>query len=143
MKRIKSIMAGSILAVLIAEGALTAQLRAQFAPGEVFTVPFAFTAEGHEIAPGTYEVRRDSSYLISIQNVKTGEKQLFSARPEGNAAISVKGLLVFQRCGDRAELSEFHIQGTTFYSVTIEGHGKRSSEVERCSAPDTTRVAAR
>jgi len=42
MKRVKSVMAGSLLAVLIAGAAFDAKLVAQNGPGEIFTVPFAF-----------------------------------------------------------------------------------------------------
>jgi hypothetical protein len=144
MERITSIVAGSLFAVLITGGAFTAKLKAQDAPGETFTVPFAFTADGHEIGPGTYEVRRDmSEYLMSIQNVQTGEKQLFSVRPEERRSIPGKGLLVFNRCGDRRDLSEFHIRGNSLYSATIEPRRKKNVESETCSITGTTTLAAR
>jgi hypothetical protein len=143
MKSITSIVAGSLLAVLIAGGASTTQLQAQNAPGEIFAVPFAFTVGGQEIKPGRYEVRRDASeYAISIQNLQTGEKQLFSVRPEERSAVPAKGLLVFRQCGDRKDLAEFHIRGTSLYSATIQLH-KKNSELERCSHSDMTTLAAR
>lgn len=143
MKRITTTMGGWLLTVLIAGGSSEAKLTAQSGPGEIFPVPFAFTVGGHEIEPGTYEVRRDfSERLISIQNVQTGEKQLFSVRPEERRVVPRKGLLVFQRCGNRKNLSEFHIRGTSLYSETIEGRN-RNTEVERCSPTDTTTIAAR
>lgn len=144
MKRVKSIVAGSLFSVLIVCGGCSPKIRAQFAPGEVFTVPFAFRADGHEIGAGTYEIRRDSSqFLISIQNVQTGEKQLFSVRPEERSAVPSKGLLVFHGCGEQKELSEFHIRGTRLYSATIDERGKSNTDVERCSANWTTTIAAR
>ena len=144
MKRVSSMMAGSLLAVLIAGGTCQARLNAQNEPGEVFTVPFAFTADGHEIQPGTYEVRRESNqFLVSIQNVKTGEKQLFSVRPEERSAVPAMGLLVFERCGDQKALSEFHIRGTNLYSATIDAGRRKSPEVESCSRSDTVTLAAR
>ena len=144
MKRATSIMAGLLLAVLIAGGASEARLNAQSVSGEVFTVPFAFTADGHEVQPGTYEIRRDTSpFLLSIQNVKTGEKQLFGVRPEVRSDVLGKGLLVFQGCGDRKELSEFHIRGTNSYSETVNTGRKRNVEVESCSRPETVALASR
>jgi len=144
MNGVKSIVAGSLFAVLIAGGASTAKLKAQNEPGEIFTVPFAFTVDRHEIEPGTYEVRRYMNhYLMSIQNVQTGEKQLFSVRPEERSAIPVNGLLVFRRCGDRRDLSEFHIRGISLYSTTIAPSHQRSVEQESCSISGTTTVAAR
>lgn len=144
MKRAASRLAGLLLTVLIAGGVSEARSNAQSVSGEIFTVPFAFTTDGHEIEPGTYEIRRDSSqFLISMRNVKTGEKQLFSVRPEERSAVPAEGLLVFRRCGDRKELSEFHIRGTNLYSSTIDAKPKRGTEVESCSNPDTVTLAAR
>jgi hypothetical protein len=145
MKRITSIVAGPVFAVLTACGTFTAVLGAQDALGEIFTVPFAFTADGHEIGPGTYEVRRDMSQrLMSIQNVQTGEKELFSVRPENrHSSISVKGFLVFERCGDSRNLIEFHKRGTGLYSATIAPSRKKNLEVGICSTSGTTTVAAR
>ncbi|MBS1804076.1 MAG: hypothetical protein JST28_11965 [Acidobacteria bacterium] len=144
MKRATSMMAGMLLAVLIAGGAAGTKSSAQSVSGEVFTVPFAFTADGHEVEPGTYEVRRDSSqFVMSIQNVKTGEKQLFPVRPESRPAVHQKGLLVFQQCGDRKSLSEFHVRGTSLYSATVTSGRKRNFEVESCSRPETLALASR
>src|SRR5689334_5729361 len=144
MKRITSIAVGSAFAVLTACGTFTAVLSAQDALGEIFTVPFAFTAGGHEIGPGTYEVRRAMSQrLMSIQNVQTGEKELFSVRPEGRSSISGKGFLVFERCGESRNLIEFHNRGTGLYSATIAPIRKKNLEVGSCSMSGTTTVAAR
>lgn len=144
MKQVSSIMAGLLMVATFATGSLGATAAAQDATGEIFTVPFAFTADGHEIQPGTYEIRRESSqFLLSIENVKTGEKELFSARPEQRAAVPAKGLLVFQRCGERKELSEFHTRGTNLYSATMDAKLRKSLELESCSRSNTVTVAAR
>jgi hypothetical protein len=119
-------------------------LSAQDVQGEIFTVPFTFTAEGHEIEPGTYEIRRDfSQFLMSIVNVKTGEKQLFSVRPETRAAIPEKGLLVFRGCGNRKTLSEFHVRGANLFSAAVEPGRRETPEMERCSRVDAVTIAAR
>ena len=144
MKRAKSMVGRLLLAVLIAGGMCGVGLNAQSETGEIFTVPFAFTVDGQEIQPGIYELRRDSNqFLISIRNVKTGEKQLFSVRPEERSAVPAKGLLVFERCGDRKELSEFHIRGTNFYSATIAVGRRKNLEAESCSRSDAVTLAAR
>lgn len=143
MKSINSILAASIMAVLVAAGTSTTTLKAQSAPGESFSVPFAFTADGHEIQPGNYEIRRESNqYLISIQNVNTGDKVLLPVRPEERSAIPAKGLLVFHQCGDRKDLAEFHIRGTSLYSETMQLH-KKSQERESCASSGMTTIAAR
>jgi len=144
MKCVTLVMAGLLGVVLIGAGGVTDSLQAQVEPGETFTVPFAFMASGHVIEPGTYEVRREANpFLISIQNVQTGDKQLFGVRPEEKGVAPAKGLLVFRRCGDHKDLSEFHIRSARLFSVTIEGRGKKNSEMEACSSTDTTMLAAR
>lgn len=144
MKHATSMMAGLLLIGLIAGGGSETKLNAQSETGEIFTVPFAFAADGHMIQPGTYEVRHDfSRFLLSVQNVKTGEKQLLSVRPEERFSVPAKGLLVFERCGQRRELSEFHVRGTSLYSETTAQGRKKHTEVESCAEAGTVTLAAR
>lgn len=144
MKQVTSMMAGVLLAVTFTGGLFEARANAQEAMGEIFTVPFEFTADGHEVQAGTYEIRRESSqFLLSIENVKTGEKQLFSIRPEQRSAVPSKGLLVFRQCRERKQLSEFHVRGTNLYSSTIDLTRRENSELESCSQPGTVTLAAR
>lgn len=144
MKRISSIVTGSFFTVLIACGGCSPKMNAESESGALFNVPFAFTADGHHVSSGTYEVDRLANpYLISIRNVETGEKQIFTVRPEQQRTIPSKGLLVFHRCGQRKDLIEFHIPGTNVYSRAISPQQATNSEVESCSPADTTTVAAR
>lgn len=144
MKRITSIVAGSLVAILIAGGGFTGSATAQNEPGAIFTVPFAFTADGYSVAAGTYEVDLLSSpFLISIRNVDTGEKQIFTVRPEQQLNVASKGLLVFHRCGQRKDLTEFHIPGTNLYSAAVSPRRVKNSEVESCSPAEIMTVAAR
>ena len=144
MKRITSIVTGSFFAVLIAGGAFTAKLIAQTEPAAIFSVPFAFTADGYKVSAGTYEVRQLSNpFLISIKNVETGEKGIFSVRPEQERKIPSKGMLVFHRCGYQADLTEFHIPGENSYSTAISRRHGKNSEIESCSPAETMTVAAR
>jgi len=144
MKRITSIIAGSLFTVLIASGTFPTNLHAQSEPGLIFSVPFAFSTNGHHIPAGTYQVTLDSSqFLISIRNIKTGNKQLFSVRPEQRGAITERGVLVFHNCGERKDLTEFHIPGTDAYSATMMPHGAGNIEANNCRANDTMTLAAR
>ena len=144
MKRLTSIVTGSFIAVLFGCGALIANANAQAEPGEIFTVPFAFTADGHNVAAGTYEISLVSNhYLISIRNVQTGKEQFFTVIPEQQLTIASQGLLVFHRCGQRKDLTEFHIPGTDLYSTTIAPRHANASELESCSPESTTTIAAR
>jgi hypothetical protein len=144
MKRITSIIAGSLFTVLIAGGTFPTNLHAQSEPGLTFSVPFAFWTNGHHIPAGTYQVTLDSGqFLISIRNIKTGAKQLFSVRPEQRGAITERGVLVFHNCGERKDLTEFHIPGTDAYSATMTPHGAGNIEANNCRANDTMTLAAR
>lgn len=144
MKRITSIMAGALFAVLIAGGGFTTRLSAQNKPAAIFSVPFAFTTDGHDMAAGTYEINLVSDqYLMSIRNVETGEKQIFSVRPEQQNAVAAKGLLVFHRCGQRKDLAEFHLPGSNLYSATVSPRRARNSDLESCSPAEAMTVAAR
>lgn len=142
MKRLTSIATASFFAVLLACGALHAN--AQTEPAEIFTVPFAFTANGHNVPAGTYEISLVSShYLMSIRNVQTGDEQFFTVMPQQQKTIASKGILVFHGCGPRKDLTEFHIPGTDSYSSTIAPRHVRNSESESCSPDGTTTIAAR
>jgi hypothetical protein len=144
MKRIGSIIIGSLFAALFAGGALNANARAQTEPGVIFTVPFAFTADGHSIAAGTYEINLISNqYLMSIRNVQTGKEQFFTVLPQQQRTIASQGLLVFHGCGPRKNLTEFHIPGSNLYSTTIAPRHAGTSESESCSPDATTTIAAR
>lgn len=144
MKRITSIVAGALIAVLIGTGAISTKANAQAETTQVFSVPFAFTADGHVIDAGTYEINLVSNqFLMSIRNLKTGDRQLFAVRPEQQRNTSSRGLLVFHRCGANRDLTEFHVPGTNLYSTTIPPRHKTASDLERCSEDDTTTIAAR
>jgi|GEM_PF-1326293 len=144
MKRITSIVAGSLLAILIAGGTLAANLHAQNEPGLIFVVPFQFSTNGHPIPAGTYQVTLDSSqFLMSIRNIKTGDKQLFNVRPEQRGTIAERGVLVFHKCGARKDLTEFHIPGTDVYSATMMPHVAKNIETNDCRANDNLTLAAR
>lgn len=144
MKRISSIVTGSFFAVLIVCGGCAPKMKAQSDSGAIFSVPFAFSAEGQTVAAGTYEVRRLSSpFMISIRNLETGNKEIFSVRPEEQNTVASKGLLVFHRCGQRADLTEFHIPGTNLYSATIPPRRSKTAEMETCSPDEQMTVAAR
>lgn len=129
---------------MIAGGTFTAKLHAQMEPGLLFSVPFAFSTNGHSIPAGTYQVTLDSSqFLISIRNVETGEKQFFTVRPEQQRTIASQGLLVFHRCGERKELTEFHIPGADSYSMAIPSRRAKSAEAKSCPTTDAVFLAAR
>lgn len=144
MKRIQSIIIKSLFAILIIGSPFATMLHAQEDPGVVFSVPFAFSVDGHTIAAGNYKLNLVSSqFLMSIRNLKTGYLQIFTVRPEQESAIESRGHLVFDGCGDHRYLTEFHIPGTGLYSVTITPGRVKNAEAKACPTTDSVFLAAR
>ena len=144
MKRMSSIIVNSLVAVLITGGTSMAKVHAQNSPGIVFSVPFTFTADGRNIAAGTYELNLVSDkFMMSIRNVETGEMQVFTVHPEEQRAIESLGRLIFQSCGGHMDLTEFHVPGTKLYSETIQPRRLKNMEAKACPAPDFVTLAAR
>jgi hypothetical protein len=144
MKRIHSIIVGSLFAILLMGGPFAARLHAQDDPGAVFSVPFAFSVDGHAITAGNYKLNMVSSqYLMSIRNLKTGDLQMFSVHPEQERAIDLRGHLVFNGCGDHRYLTEFHIPGTNLYSMTMTPGRVKNAEAKACPTTDSVFLAAR
>jgi len=144
MKRIRSIFVESIFGILIMSNPFAARLNAQDEPGAVFTVPFAFSVDGQNIAAGDYELKLVSNqYMMSIRNLKTEGLQFFSVHPDQQRAIEAHGRLVFKGCGDHRYLTEFHIPGSNVYSATITPGRVKNAEAKACPATDSVFLAAR
>ena len=144
MKRINSIIVGSLFAILILGSPFAAKLHAQDDLGVVFSVPFTFSVDGHNIAAGNYKLSLVSSqFMMSIRNLKTGDLQIFSVHPEQERAIESRGHLVFSGCGDHRYLAEFHVPGTNIYSMTITPGRVKNAEAKRCPTTDSVFLAAR
>lgn len=123
-------------------GPLATKLYAQNSEGLVFSVPFAFTADGSRIAAGTYALNLVSNeFMMSIRNLETGDTQVFSVRPEQQRAIESRGRHLFHRCGSHMDLAEFHVPGTNLYSETITPGRMKKAESKAC--PATVFLAAR
>lgn len=141
MKRMTSIIVTSLFAILGSSGPLAATASAQYDPGITVEVPFAFSADGHEIAAGTYELQLISSnFLMSVRNVNTGNEQLFPVHPEQDRKVESQGRLIFEVCAGHNYLKEIRVPGTNLFSETNE-HGKRDAEA--CSNGEATTIALR
>ena len=144
MKRMSSIIVGSLVAVLAAGGTFAAKVHAQNGPGVVFSVPFAFNADGRNIAAGTYELNLVSNkFMMSIRNVETGDTQVFTVHPEEQRAIDSHGRLIFHSCGGHTDLTEFHVPGTNLFSEMIPPRQRKNMEAKVCATPDFVTLAAR
>ena len=144
MKRINTIIAGSLFAILIMGSPFASRLQAQDDLGVNFSVPFAFSLDGQNIAAGNYKLNLVSSqYMMSIRNLKTGDLRFFSVQPEEQRTIEAHGHLVFNGCGDHRYLAEFHIPGTDLYSKTITPGSVKTAEAKACRTTDSIFLAAR
>lgn len=134
MTRFTSLVTRSLVALLIAGGALT--MNAQ-EPNDAITVavPFAFTAGGEGFTPGTYRFSLLSSqFLLSVTNVKTNDTEMFDVRPERQRTLEQHGRLVFRDSADRGVLDEVHFPGTDLFSQVLH---RRPGKIRNMQASAT------
>jgi hypothetical protein len=80
------------------------------------TIPFAFSANHHFLAAGSYKVQLLSDHFLSLRNVKTDKTQILLVRPEEGRVIETQGRLIFRRDGGRNDLTQVWIAGTNIHS---------------------------
>lgn len=143
MKSMTSIIVRSLFAILISCSPLATAF-AQYDPGIIVNIPFAFSADGQEIAPGTYQLQLISgSFLMSVRNVNTYEEQFITVRPEQSRRATPEGRLIFQVCDGHSYLTEIHIPGANLFSETVAGRKHKYAEAGPCSNEDSSTVALR
>lgn len=143
MKRVTSIIIKSLLAILIS-GGLLATAHAQYDPGITVDIPFAFSANGQQIAAGTYQLQlTDSNFLMSVRNVSTGKKQIITVQPEESRQISAHARLIFQVCHGQNYLTQIFTPGTTLFSATVAPPTQNHAKADACSTQNTITVAQR
>lgn len=143
MKRMTSILVESLVAILISVG-LSTTAHAQYDPGIIVSIPFAFYANGHEIPAGTYRLRlSDSNFLMSVRNVNTGDEELFPVRPETDRRVASQGRITFQVCEGHSYLTQVHIPGSDLFSETVSGHEDNDAKTESCSKDDAITISLR
>ena len=144
MKRISSLIAKSLMSILIGCGTLAINLQAQSDLAMTASIPFPFTVGTHRMAPGTYEFSLVSSqFLVSLVNVKTGHRELFPVRPGQQLAVEQRGRLKFRNSEARSVLGEIHFPGTDRFSEVDQRHGIGSFKTKSSPAAETMSVAQR
>jgi hypothetical protein len=145
MKRVASIIVKSLFAVLVSGGPFALNAQAQYDEGITTNIPFAFSADGHEIRASTYRLRLiNNNFMMSLVDVKTGNEQFLTVRPEtGRSLESSHGRLVFQVCDGRVSLTEVHIPGTNLFSETVNKRGSKGVEAAACSKENSMTIALR
>jgi hypothetical protein len=143
MKRMFSITVKLLVAILICSG-LSATAHAQYDQAITVNVPFAFSADGREMAEGTYQLQLISGlFLMSVRNVITGNREVIRVRPEQDRRVPSQGDLVFQACKGNIYLTEIHTPGATLFSETVSGHKWHEATSAPCSKDHLITVALR
>jgi hypothetical protein len=120
MTRRSRIFITLLLSLPLATGLLCAAPHASAQTSASFTVPFAFSANNQNVPAGSYNLRRESSCMLSLENVKTGKSQFLMVRPDDSGqAIETQGRLVFQRYGTHIYLTQVWSPGTSRHSELV------------------------
>lgn len=143
MTRYTSIVVKSLVTLLIGSGTLATNLQAQSDEITV-RVPFPFTLGTQRIASGTYQFSLLSSqFLLSVVNVKTGDREMFDVHPEQQRAVDQHGLLVFRNHDGLRVLNEIHFPGESQFSEVIQRRGAGTNEAKGSSNGSSISIAQR
>jgi hypothetical protein len=135
MNRITSLVAKSLIIILMSSGSLAIDLQAQSDLPMTVSIPFAFTIGTQRIAPGTYQFSLVSGqFLLSVRNVKTVREEMYRVRPEHQRALESPGRLLFRKSEGSNVLSEVHFPDTTTFSEVIQLHDHRRVEAKRATS---------
>jgi hypothetical protein len=142
MTKFTSLVATSLVTLLISSATLAPNLEAQGDDAITLKVPFSFTVGPQSIAPGTYQFSMLSTqFLLSVVNVKTGDKEIFTVRPEYQRAPDQHGRLVFRNSEGSSVLNEVHFPGTGLFSKVIQRRDDRRLEAKKSSTDSSISVA--
>ena len=144
MTKFTSLVAASLVTLLIGSTTLAINLQAQSDDAITVRVPFSFTVGTQSIAPGTYRFSLVSSqFLLSVVNIKTGDMEMFDVRPEQQRAVDQHGRLVFRNTEGSSVLNEIHFPGAGLFSEVIQRRDDRRVEAKRSSTDNSISVAQR
>ena len=131
MTRLMPLFVKSLSVIFIAGGILATNLQAQSNEITV-SVSFPFAVGSHNLAPGTYRFSLMSSeFLLSVVDVKTGNRQIFDVHPEQQNSAEQRGRLIFRKSAGRRILNEIHFPGADTFSETIAPRPATSTETVR------------
>jgi hypothetical protein len=134
MTKFTSLVVTSLVTLLIDSATLAPNLQAQGDDAITLRVPFSFTVGTQSIAPGTYQFSLLSSqFLLTVVNVKTGDTEIFTVRPERQRAPDQHGRLVFRNSEGSSVLNEVHFPGAGLFSEVIQRRDDRRLETKRSS----------
>src|SRR5580704_12577359 len=115
MKRHSRIVTHLLFSLPVAAGLLCAAPGASAQTTQTAVIPFAFSANGHQLPAGAYQVRLLSKCILSLYSANANRTELLMVHPEGGRVIETRGRLVFHRHGTRSDLTQIRVPGTSFY----------------------------
>ena len=135
MTRYSALLSHLLLSLPLATGLLCAAPAAS-AQTTILTVnvPFAFTANNHRVAAGSYLVRYRSERFLVLSNQKTSRTEFFMVRPEAGRAIETASRLTFHRNGGQYYLAQIWMSGSSVHSEMV-AKPRRNQEVAQVNPP--------
>lgn len=144
MQRITARIIQSLVPILIGSGVLAINLHAQEDSAVIVNIPFPFTVGTQNVAPGTYQFNLISSqFILSVRNVKTGDKEMFDVRPEQQSTLEQHGRVVFRKSAGRSVLNEVHFPDADTFSELIPRRRIENIEAKKSAPADAVSVARR
>jgi hypothetical protein len=96
-------------------------------------VPFAFTANHHQMPAGNYEVLASETSLTLV-NVNSKKVAILLIRRESGDAIETRGRMEFFVSGSRHVLTQMQFAGSSMHSILL-GQPKRERILARNASP--------
>lgn len=97
-------------------------------------VPFAFTANHHQVPAGYYEVLSSETSLTLINVNSRKVEAILLTRKESGDAIETRGRMEFFVSGGRHVLTQVQFAGSSMHSLLL-GQPKRERIVARNASP--------
>jgi len=143
MTRLTSLIAKSLLTLLMVGGTLATNLQAQSGAVTV-NVPFPFTVDTQTLTPGTYRFSLEfDSFLLSVFDVKASHERLFLVRPALQPAVEQRGHLVFRNSEGYRALNEIHFPGSEMFLEVVQRHRAARMEAKKPSPGNPISAAGR
>jgi hypothetical protein len=137
MKTLSLSFAKLLFTILLGCGLLAVNVQAQEYHTATVTIPFAFSLNGRNIAPGTYRLRLVSEWLLSIHNLHGGGEQMFIVRPEQGGQTAGEACLLFDRFEGHTDLAEMYLPGSEAHTEFIGPHRAGTTDARVCSSSDS------
>ena len=134
MTRRSALIAHVLYTLPLAAGLLCSTGTASAQTNEVVNIPFAFSANHHSVAAGTYQVQMISDRFVSLRNIKTHQSQVLMVRPDQGRAIESQGRLIFRRVAGRNYLQQVYLAGTSSHSE-LSVHPKLEKQYAQTAWP--------